>query len=259
MTHEAYADGELAALYDLVYAGYDDDLPLYEGFARRLDLPSLELGVGSGRVALHLARQGCQVVGLDASSHMLQRLRDGAAAEPATARRLRLVEGDMRTFDFPGERFGLIYCALDTFEHMLTTADQEAALARVARHLAAGGLFVAEMRTVTAVDWSVEPSPLVAEWTRADPSTGELVTKMRNGLASPAAQTTTDALIFDRIAADGTVRRRAFEVTLRVSGRFEMELVLASAGLRLSAIYGDTSLSPFDDDSDRMIIVAGPS
>jgi SAM-dependent methyltransferase len=254
MPVEAYADDELAALYDLVYADYDDDLALYEGFARRGELATLELGVGSGRVALHLARQGLAVVGLDSSLRMLARLE--AALDPATASRVRLVEADMRDFDLGGERFDLIYCALDTFEHLLTTEDQMATLRCVRKHLAKGGVFVTEMRMLTAVDWSAEPSPLVAEWTRPDPQTGEMVTKMRGARASRSTQTTTDLLIFDRVAADGTVRRRTFEVRLRVSGRYEMELALKAVGLRLNALYGDVGLSPFDDDSDRMIIVA---
>lgn len=254
MPADTYADDELAALYDLVYEDYDDDLALYEGFARRGELPSLELGVGTGRVALHLTQQGFHVVGLDSSMRMLARLE--AKLDPATAQRLRLVEGDIRAFDLDGEKFDLIYCALDTFEHLLTTADQLAALRCVATHLAKGGVFVAELRTLTGVDWSTGPSPLVAEWTRPDPATGGAVTKMRSCIASPATQTTTDSLIFDRILADGTVRRRTFDVTLRVTGRYEMELLLGRAGLRMTALYGDAGLSPFDDDSDRMVIVA---
>jgi SAM-dependent methyltransferase len=252
--HEAYADDELAALYDLVYADYDDDLLMYEQFAARGDLPALELGVGSGRVALHLARRGFRVTGIDSSPRMLSRLQ--AALDSETASRLRLVEGDMRDFDLGGEQFDLVYCACETFEHLLTTADQVAALRCVARHLAPGGVFVAQLRALTAVDWSAGPSPLVMDWTHADPATGETVTKLRSASASRAQQTTIDTLIFDRIAADGTVRRRTFDVALRVSGRFEIEMALQRAGLRLSALYGDTDLSPFTDASDTMVIVA---
>jgi SAM-dependent methyltransferase len=252
--HGAYADDELAALYDLVYADYDDDLLMYEQFAARGALPSLELGVGSGRVALHLARQGYRVTGIDSSPRMLARVAAGLDGE--TAARLRLVDADMRDFDLGADRFDLVYCALETFEHLLTTADQVAALRCVAAHLALGGVFVAQLRSVTGVDWSAGPSPLVLDWTRVDPATGETVTKLRSGTASRAAQTTTDTLIFDRIAADGTVRRRTFEVTLRVTGRFEIELALERAGLRLTAVYGDADLSPFTDASDTMVIVA---
>ena len=52
------------------------------------------------------------------------------------------------------------------------------------------------------------------------------------------------------------MRRRIIDVTLRLTGRFEMELLLRRAGLRLDALYGDADLSPFDDGSDTMVIVA---
>ncbi len=251
---DAYADDELAALYDLVYQSYDEDLPLYEEFARRGESPSLELGVGTGRVAAHLAREGFPVVGLDSSLRMLARLE--AALDAEAAQRLRLVEGDMRDFDLGGETFDLIYCALDTFEHLLTTEDQLACLRRVAKHLSKGGVFVAELRSLTAVDWSEEPSPLRLEWVRPDPATGQPVTKLSSVTSSRARQLTMFTLMFDRTDAEGVVHRRTFDVTLRATGRYELELLLGRAGLRLAAVYGGADLSPFDDDSDTMVIVA---
>jgi SAM-dependent methyltransferase len=227
---------------------------LYEEFARRGESPSLELGVGTGRVALHLARQGFHVVGLDSSMRMLARLE--AALDAETAQRLRLVEGDMRNFDLAGEKFDLIYCALDTFEHLLTNEDQLAALRCIAKHLATGGVFVTEMRSLTAVDWSDDPSPLRLEWVRPDPATGEQVTKLSSVTSSRSRQLTMFTLMFDRTGAGGVVHRRTFDVTLRATGRYEMQMLLERAGLRLAAIYGGTDLSPFADDSDTMVIVA---
>ena len=251
---DAYSDDEAVALYDLVYASYDDDLSLYEEFARRGESPVLELGAGTGRVALHHARHGLRVVALDSSPRMLARLE--AALDPEAARRVRLVHGDMRDFDLGGERFDLIYCALDTFEHLLTTADQLSALRCVAEHLSPGGAFVLELRSLTAVDWSDEPSPLRLEWVRPDPATGYSVAKLSSVTSSPARQLTMFTLIFDRTGPDGVVRRRTLDVTLRATGRFEMELLLGRAGLRIAAIYGGPDLSPFTDDSDTMVIVA---
>lgn len=250
---DVYADDELAGLYDLVYAGYDDDLPLYEQFARRGELPSLEICVGSGRVALHLARQGLHVVGLDASLPMLARLE--AAIDPQTAPLVRLVEGDMRDFDLGGEKFDLVFCAFGSFEQLLTSDDQLACLRTVTRHLAKGGVFVAEVRSLTAIDWEVEPT-LLHEWTKADPRTGEQIMKLHSQAASRARQVTVDTIAFDRLAADGTVRRRLIEVAMRAIGRYEIAYLLERAGLRLRDLYGDTDLSPYTDESDRMIIVA---
>ena len=250
---DAYADDEAAALYDLVYADCDEDLSLYEEFARRGETPALELGAGSGRVALHLARAGLEVVALDSSTRMLARL--DAALDAATGPRTRTVEGDMRDFDL-GERFDLVYCALDTFEHLLTTEDQLATLRCVARHLSPGGVFVAELRSLTSVDWSAEPSALRLEWLRPDPAGGGTVAKMSSVAVSRANQTTTSTLIFDRTGAEGVVHRLTLEVTLRATGRFEMELLLTRAGLPLESVYGGPDLSPFTDASDTMVVVA---
>jgi len=252
--HDVYADDELAELYDLVYEGYEDDLAMYEQFARRGELPSLEICVGSGRVALHLARQGLQVVGLDASLPMLARME--ARLDHDLARRVRLVEGDMRSFDLAPEKFDLVSCAFGSFEQLLTAEDQAACLRSVARHLAKGGIFVMELRSLTAIDWGAEPQ-LLYEWTRPNPRGGDgTVTKMRSVRASRAEQVTVDTILFDLIAADGTVRRRRIEVAMRAIGRYEVEYLLERAGLRLSAVYGDTSLSPYGDESDSMIVVA---
>jgi SAM-dependent methyltransferase len=248
---DVYADDELAGLYDLVYAGYDDDIDLYEQFARRAG-PVLELCAGSGRVTLPLIDRGIEVIGLDFSAPMLARL---DAAVPADARsRIRLVEGDMRTFDL-GEQFDLVYCAFGSFEQLLTSDDQLACLRTVARHLTTSGRFVAELRSLTAIDWDPEPT-LIYEWTRADPATGEPITKLRSQAASRARQITVDTVFFDRSAADGTIRRRQIEVAMRAIGRYELEFLLHEAGLRLTDVYGDTDLSPYDDASDRMIVVA---
>ena len=64
------------------------------------------------------------------------------------------------------------------------------------------------------------------------------------------------ALIFDRTSRDGVVRRRAFDVTLRVFGVHEFAALLRQAHLRPVNIYGGYDLSPLTDDSDSMIVVA---
>lgn len=259
--HDPYADDELAALYDLDCAGYDDDLDMYAQFAARGDGSVLELGAGTGRVALQLARTqytaraGHRVTALDASAAMLARLE--SRLDDTTPGRVEAVRGDMRTFSL-GARFGLICCPLFGFEHLLTTDEQLSALRCVAAHLSPGGVFVAELRTLGAIDWSqTGEAPLVHAWTRADPATGDTVTKLASLRASPAGQTTTATMIFDRApSGGGPLRRRQFDVTLRVTPRAELALLLDAAGLRLAQTYGGADLSPYGDGSDSMIAVA---
>src|SRR5438874_377731 len=78
----------LARFYDLDHAGFADDLDFWRNLARQIGGPVLEVGCGSGRVLLPLARAGFEVVGIDTSAPMLDRLKARLHAEPAAARRV---------------------------------------------------------------------------------------------------------------------------------------------------------------------------
>jgi SAM-dependent methyltransferase len=254
---ERYADDEMAALYDLRFGDDDHDLVMYEEFARRSELPALELGIGSGRVALHLARRGLSVTGIDTSQPMLARLR--AALDDAMSPRIRIVEADMRDFDLSGERFGLVYCAAGTFQYLLTAEEQIATLRGAAQHLAPGGLYVMELRAPWAVDWDSDGSPLELRWSHRDDAGGGSITEMVARRAAPSCQTMTVTYLYDFVAADGAVRRRTIEKTMRYIWPAEVPLLLDRAGLRLDRLYGGPDLSPLSDDSDTMLVVAAPS
>src|SRR3990172_922944 len=132
---------DLAELFDLDYSDFTDDLPFYENLARRSDGPILELGVGTGRVAIHLAHARFEVWGIDVSDEMLARAR----CKADLVGRLRLLSGDMRDFELE-RTFDLIFAAFGTFHHLLTPEDQLACLSCIRRHLAPGGLFVCDQR-----------------------------------------------------------------------------------------------------------------
>ena len=78
MPDDPYA--AMADLYDLAYGDYVEDIDFYENLARATDGPVLELGVGTGRVAIPLAQAGHDVVGVDQSASMLVRARENLAA-----------------------------------------------------------------------------------------------------------------------------------------------------------------------------------
>ncbi len=130
-------------LYDLLHpedfmAG---EREFYLALAREAGGPVLELAYGTGRVGLHLARNGIEVVGLDLSAAMLGRARQVLAEEPPeVSRRVTLVEASMAHFDL-GRRFGLVYVPFRAFLHLRTQEEQRACLRRVAAHLADGGRF----------------------------------------------------------------------------------------------------------------------
>lgn len=245
-------DAELAELFDLDYGDFDEDLPFYEGLAQHTDGPILELGVGTGRVALPLARSGHGVWGIDNNEAMLVRARCKADDAP----NVQFVFGDMR--DFALDRsFALIYAGFGAFHHLLTADDQLTCLRCVARHLAPDGRFVFDLRAIFATDWEDGDSvSLLHDWTRALPN-GETVTKLRSVRVDRAAQVQHETYYFDRVAVDRALRRVITNVDLRFSTRYEIKGLLREAGLEIDQLYGDFELSPFDSGSELMITIAG--
>lgn len=245
---------DLPELFDLDYGDFTDDLLFYENMARRCEGPVLELGVGTGRVAIHLARLGFEVWGIDTSEAMLTLARSKAG--DGTDSRLRLLSGDMRDFEL-GQDFDLVFAGQGAFHHLLTADDQLACLRCVERHLAPGGLFVCDLRPWWHADWDEGTSaPLLHDWTRVLPSTGETVTKLRSIRSDRACQIQHETHIYDRLAPDGSLRRTVTAVDLRFTTRYEMDGLLRAAGLERDQLYGDFDLSPFDEASPLFITVA---
>jgi SAM-dependent methyltransferase len=115
-----------------------DDLPFYLGLARQAAARGeavLELGCGTGRVTIPIARAGAEIVGLDNAPAMLAVARRKAAEAGV---RVHWVTADMRDFRLE-QRFGLVIIPFRSFLHLLTDADQEACLRRIQEHLLPGG------------------------------------------------------------------------------------------------------------------------
>lgn len=123
-----------ATQYDRTRPYLPGELDFYRGLARAAPPPLLVLACGTGRVALAVAAVVGPVVALDRSAAMLAVAR---AAAPATAH-VHWVRGDMRAFAFAC-RFGLICIPFRSLQHLLTPADQLAALRCCAEHLQPGG------------------------------------------------------------------------------------------------------------------------
>ncbi len=133
---EEYAD---AASYDFEDPS-DTGIGFYTALARETGGPILELGCGTGRVAVAMARHGFEVTGLEVVPGMLAQARRKSADLP-----VRWVEADARDFDL-GRQFRLVFLTGNTFQAFLTNADQEALLQNARRHLHDDGLLAFETR-----------------------------------------------------------------------------------------------------------------
>ena len=131
--HEAFADR-----YDTWSADMTADVPFYVDLALEADGPVVELAVGTGRVAIPVARAiGRRVIGIDASPAMLRQARERAAEAGVV---LELIEADMRDLALE-EPAALIYCPYRALLHLPTWADRRRVFERVAASLKPGGRF----------------------------------------------------------------------------------------------------------------------
>jgi SAM-dependent methyltransferase len=135
------------SVYDAMHTNVPggDDFGFYREVAEQSGGPVLELGAGTGRLAIPLAEAGYEIVGIDRSAPML-RVAEAKrrAMSPAVRRRLRFVEGDMTGFRL-GRRFGLAFAAFRVFMSLLDPAAQRACLAAVRRHLRPLGLLAIDV------------------------------------------------------------------------------------------------------------------
>jgi SAM-dependent methyltransferase len=127
-----------AAVYDRWAADMTEDIPFYVELARDADGPIVELAVGTGRVAIPVAREtGGRVTGIDRSPAMLEQARTAADAAGVD---LDLRLADMRDFTLD-EPAALVYCPYRSLLHLATWADRRRAFERVAAALRPGGRF----------------------------------------------------------------------------------------------------------------------
>ena len=143
--------------HDVECGAYIADLALWEELAAQATGPILELGAGTGRVALELVGHGHEVVALDSSEPLLAALRERASAGRLE---LEIVVGDVRSFRL-GRRFATVIAPMQFVHLMRGPGERAEMLATVAAHLAPGGVFAAALLDDEAVSGQMTgPPPL---------------------------------------------------------------------------------------------------
>jgi len=242
-----------APFYDLDYREMEADLLMIEQFAARCGSPILEVGCGTGRVVQMLAGAGYRVTGVDLSAAMLAVARRKVQAA-GLEQWVTLLEQDMRFLSLD-EQFNLAVLAVNSFMHLLTRADQLAALAAIRRHLKPGGLLLLDLFNPDPARLLELRGQMVLEKTVVDPETGHSLQKFRADMADLGEQTIHVTYIIDDVDGEGVVRRTAFPFSVRYLFRGELELLLRLAGLDLEALYGSYDLDEFSGASEKMIAV----
>jgi ubiquinone/menaquinone biosynthesis C-methylase UbiE len=222
-------DEGFANRYEEWAASMTEDVPFYVQLAREADGPIVELAVGTGRVAIPVAREtGRRVLGIDSSPAMLAQARERAAAAGVE---LDLREGDIRDLRLD-EPAALVYCPFRSLLHLPTWADRRRTFERVAASLRPGGrfawnAFAFDHHTAVRLDGQTDDAPV--------PHT------IRYAVGDNR---------IDITLADGS------RSSLWWATKNEWLGLVDVAGLELEALYGDFDGSPVDDESREYVFVA---
>jgi SAM-dependent methyltransferase len=143
---EGYTNAFVAEFYDHVVPYRDrQDVAFFVEFARQAKGPVLELGCGTGRVLIPMARAGIEMVGLDNSPSMLAVCRKKVSRETVDVQaRVQLVQADMGQFAL-GQEFRLVTIPFRAFQHLLTVDEQVSCLSSIHTHLVSGGCLVLDV------------------------------------------------------------------------------------------------------------------
>jgi SAM-dependent methyltransferase len=237
-TGSSYGDA-FADVYDEWYHDISDvdatvDL-LAALVAEVAPLPVLELGVGTGRLAIPLAAKGFTIVGLDASDAMLRKL-----AENDPTGSVAVSRGDMVDDQPPGP-FGLVFVAFNTFFGLLSESRQRACFEAVEKRLAPGGAFVIEA-------FVPEPQAGSSVSVRSMTSDSVVLSVTTHDEKSQTAQGH-----YISITESGGVRMRPWAI--RYTTVEQLDAMAVASGFRLDDRWEDAQRAPFTADSARHVSV----
>ena len=237
---DLYLDGEH---YDALYPNKAD--PFWQTMAERYGDPVLELGCGTGRIAISLADQGFDITGIDNAPSMLSRAREKTAARGLE---IDLHEADARHFKLD-RQFNTIIFPANALCHILTREDFEALAASVRAHLTDTGAFVIDVFVPSQLTLSRDPDARYP-YGKYKNQTGKAEVTY-SGHYDNATQIN-HITMYTQIGQETPVQG---QLNMRMYYPQELDALLAYNGLPVDTRYGTVDLGPFTAESGRQLIV----
>jgi SAM-dependent methyltransferase len=228
------------------------DVAFYVDEAKAIRGPVLEVGCGTGRILLPIARAGRTITGIDSSEPMLARCRAQLGAESAAVQgRVRLAQHEMRGFNL-GTTFPLIIAPFRVVQHLTTIDDQLRFLRRVADHLTPRGRLVFDVFN-PRFDMLVSANGVERE------DTPEL--RLPDGRTFRRSYRIVRVRWVDQVSESeliyyvgGKRYVQAFEMRWYLAA--ELRHLLARAGFRVCDMYGDFERGPVVEGCLELVVVA---
>jgi ubiquinone/menaquinone biosynthesis C-methylase UbiE len=226
------------------------DVPFWRDLALRTGGSALELGCGTGRVALPLVRAGVRLVGIDRSAPMLARARQ--RFRRARVRAPALVRGDIRALPLAGARFDLVLAPYGILQSLTSDRDLTATLDATARVLRPQGLLGIDL-VPDLPSWAEYANRIsLTGWRRRGGAHLTLIESVRQDRERRLT-------VFDQkyVERSGRQRRiRRFSLTFRTLSVTQMSRRLEKSGFRVEAVLGDYQGGPWDSRAEVWLILA---
>ena len=250
-TSAKYYDGAYAVKTDLV------DLPFYVHLAKKLGGPVLEIGCGTGRILLPIARQGIEIHGVDNSLPMLRVLKTHLKQESREVRRnVQLHRGDMRQFRLK-KKYPLVIMPFRPLQHMRTVDDQLRALASAAFHLNKNGIFAFDVfyPKFDKIPGGIGEEILELEW-RDSADTGRVIRRyFRKDSVDKINQIFTATFFFRTYQGDKLVKEETEPLTMSYYTYPHLRALFLLAGLEPCEEYGSFAQTPLDNSAEQMVFL----
>lgn len=246
-----------AEIYDSVFSYVNEDIPFYVDEAVRSGGPIIELGCGTGRVAIPIALSGIDVVGLDSSSLMIKKARQ--KAEQTGVSNLKLVQADMIDFKFD-DKFPLAIVPFRGLLSLLSVEETERTLLNIRRHLSPGGKLIFDI-FVPDLDMMAQEGDVPYHFRDVtDPKTGRRLVIWNQASYDSHSQIMSIRSTIEELDLSGIVASKMYrDFALRYMFRWEMHYLLRACGYDILELYGDFRRQDFDDSSTEMVWVATPT
>ncbi len=246
----------IAHLYDLIHEELKEDILFTLHLADLYGLQVLELGCGTGRLLLPLARTGHHITGLDQTRSMIRIAKAKIASESASVQeRAEIIEGDMSSFDL-GRQFDLVLIPHNTLMH-LSPNQMQACFGCVAAHLRPAGRLLIDVDNPVGMADFEDDNLLHLEQILFDQDSDKTILQMASSWVEADRQIRHTTWIFDTsLTSGGQVERIIVQSKLHYQYAHQLELSLQSKGLMIESIYGDYDKNPYDEESPRLLLVA---
>jgi SAM-dependent methyltransferase len=235
--------------YDEQYQHYREDLSFYVSLANDYGSPVLELGAGTARVSLALAKAGYAVTGIELSEAMVEKGRQ-RMIEENVGHLVTLQQGDMRKVQL-SKTFPVVIAPFNTLMHVYTMQEQDATLETVKNHLGSGGVFAFDLYNPNFTQLNVLKRE--AEWGHVGGEHAELFLYQTHDADTQVLES---RYYLDTVQQDGTLTRHTSVLRQRYYTRFEIERMLKQHGFQNVQIYGGFDKRRYSTKENVMVVVA---